>query len=261
MRPALALSLCFLLAAACSEPVKLPTPKGGAVKLPKTGFPLAPLDRTLAAVVDDKGRVDYARLRAHRGDLERFLNQAAQTSPRSEPGRFRGRSHAAAYWINVYLAATLFGVTERPQLKSLEGEQRDFYYFSRYPIGGAQLSLFEMEEALFRLYPHDLRLRGLTYCASVDCPPLPRAAIRPDDIKAALKAAGGYLCGPKNVQPEEAAGGRRRLLLNPIFQWFGRDVEEAGGAVKFCRAHGRPELREDAELRYRTFDWRINSQP
>lgn len=243
----------------CYEDVKLPkaaTP----VALPRTGFPLDALDRTLGAVVDAEGRVDYEKLRAARGDLERFLQLAAQTSPEKEPGRFRAKSQAITYWLNLYLAATLYGVSERPGLKTIEGVQRELYFFTRYSVGGKEMSLYQMEEALARLQPHDLRLRGLIFCASRDCPPIPQRAIAPEQLKAALEAGARWLCGKDKVQVDKDSKSAR-VLLSPEFQWFGKDVEAAGGALKFCRSHGREELPLNAELRYRNFDWRLKAQP
>ena len=139
------MTLWFLL-----KPVRVPAPTGPALPIPTASdpipFPHRALSEILAAAVDDQGRVDYIEVAARRADLERYLFALAQTSPHHAPKSFPSEADRLAYWINAYNAAVLYGVIQRPGLKSVYDRRYRFFGLTRYVFGGEALSFTHARE-------------------------------------------------------------------------------------------------------------------
>ena len=104
MARSLALLILASVATNCTtiRPAYGPTPAK-----PPSSFSHVALDRVLERDVDSHGRVDYARLKQHEGDLDRYFRLLATFSPDSTPEFFPTETARLAYWINGYNAAAI----------------------------------------------------------------------------------------------------------------------------------------------------------
>ncbi len=243
---------------ACFSTVKVNAPEGGRFELPADGFPYALLDRVLAKVVDDHGRVDYKTLAGDRADLERFLAAVAQVSPHSNPELFPAREDRLAYWLDAYDAYVLYAVTERPAMRSVNDDATSFFYFTRYSFGGEEISLYNLENEVVRGEFAEPRVHFALNCASVGCPRLPREAFVPARLEDQLGREAREFC----VDPEKVRANGNTVEVSRIFDWYSDDFTADGGPVAFCRKWGRGDLPapDVAEVSFITYDWTLNAQ-
>lgn len=249
--------LVWAATSACFAQVSIPKAQGPALPIAPGHFPHDAFGAVLAAVVDEQGRVDYRALRAEREELERYLLALAQTSPHKDPEAFPRREDQLAYWINAYNAAVLYGVTERPGLRSVNDRVKNFFYFTRYQLGDEQLSLYKLENDVIRSELPDARVRFALNWAADGCAKLPAEAFTPEKLDAQLdRQAAEFCANPRRVRFE-----KNHVEVSQIFEWYEDDFKDEGGVIAFCRKYGREELPEDGEVSYIPFDWDLNTQP
>lgn len=223
---------------------------------PGEPFSHAAFGDVLARFVDDRGRIDYARLARDRGDLDRYTAALAVESPDSHPDRFPDRPAELAYWINAYNALAITAVIDRPGLERVIDQKVDFFFWTRYPLGGTNTSLYHLENGIVRKRYGDPRIHFALNCQSAGCPALPRHPFPAQGLDAALDAASrAFASDPHKVRVEG-----RTLELSQIFQWYASDFDEAGGAEAFVRSY-RQELPPTDEVSYIPYDWTLIAQP
>lgn len=251
----LAIAVVVLLGLAALAVFGLRTDVRPTVKavLPERGFSHARLARVLDRFVDEQGRVDYAGLGADRGDLEAYLALLAQASPSISPERFDSVAAKLAYYINAYNAFVLYGVTERPELVSVYEARLDFFVLTRYPVGSAQLSLYELENDVVRPLGEP-RAHFALNCASLGCPQLPRTPFTAEQLEVQLARETRAFC----ADPDNIRLNGDTVEVSQIFEWYSEDFEADGGPVAFCRKWGREDLPADAPLDFIPYDWAMN---
>ncbi|MGD9762328.1 MAG: DUF547 domain-containing protein [Candidatus Binatia bacterium] len=241
-------------------------------------FSHAAFDRVLQRFVDDRGRVDYGSLQAHRADLDWYYDLVAAYSPDSSPALFPTRAHALAYWLNAYNAAVMRTVLEYypiagvgdvdPWLPGKAG----FFFLQRLTFGGATTSLYYLENNVVRERFRDPRVHFALNCASGGCPRLPRRAFTGEQLDQQLDAeARRFVAEPRNVRIDH---GERAVYLSSIFNWYQRDfldwppLEGRSGAtlLDYVALYSTPEqvaeLRRASEydVRFAPYDWNLNDQ-
>jgi hypothetical protein len=251
----LAVSLAALAAlAACTSTVH---PRAEPIAVaPGAPFPHTALGEVLAARVDAGGLVDYAGLAADRAGLDAYTATLAVVSPDSHPDRFADRDAALAYWINAYNALAITAVLDRPNLLSVNDDRYSVFLTTRYPVGGAPMSLYHLENGIIRKYYPDPRAHFALNCQSIGCPRLPREPFPEVGLDAALDAATAeFLADPRHVRVDGDT-----LMLSQIFQWYAKDFAAEGGPEGFVRAR-RPDLAPTARVAYLPYDWGLIAQP
>jgi hypothetical protein len=256
--PAVAPAL-FVLGVACNgcfSTTQLPNPTGEPLPIAKGSFPHATFNDVLAKYVDGQGRVDYKGLKADRNDLERYIIALSKTSPHKEPELFPTEADKLAYWINGYNAYVLYAVTERPTMKSVNDDVKNFFYFTEYVYGGENISLYKVENDVVRKEFKEPRIHFALNCASGGCPELPAEAFMPDKLEEQLaREATEFCANEKKVRINNGS-----VEVSQIFEWYGDDFKEAGGPVAFCKKWGRTDL-PDGEVKFIPYDWSLNAQP
>lgn len=208
----------------------------------------------LAKRVDAQGRVDYEALREDRAPLERYVALLAGTGPKETPGAFPSRAHRLAYWINAYNALTIFQVTQRRPIESVDDSKLTFFYLTKFEVDGRRLSLYEIENDVVRPEFTEPRVHFALNCASGGCPRLPQMPFRPATLESQLALeTQRFLSEERNVAVEGDA-----LVLSEIFKWYGADFEPT---VEAWIRERRPDLPPTDELRFRPYDWSLNAQP
>ena len=232
-----------------------------------------PLDRVLGVFVDERGRVDYASLKANPGDLKAYVRSLEQVSPESHSKRFSTRADRLAYWINAYNALVLHGVLDAYPVKSVREIKWAHGFFNRtsHTVGGKQYTLNHIEHEIIRKRFADPRIHAAINCASIGCPRLPQQAFQPETLDRELDAAIRFFVRePRNVRIDREAGA---LYLSEIFKWFEGDFtgwyrsayggEEASLAqyvMVYLIDEDRAYLEQQAgvHVRFIPYDWALN---
>jgi hypothetical protein len=253
-----ALGVLFALGSGCTTTVAIsPSPASAP---PEAGrFPHEILDGLLLRVVDPAGRVDYATLRrpTARAELERYLAALGETSPHQDPEAFPSRESRLAYWLNAYNACVLYGVIDRPELRSVKEVEKSFFYFTRYKLGDEELSLYAIENEVLRRMGEP-RVHMVMNCAALGCPEMSDEALVPERLEEQLSMASARFCANPSKLRIDLTG---QVAMSPIFEWYAADFDEAGGGLGFCRRFGRDDLPAQAAVSYLPWDWSLNAQP
>lgn len=226
-------------------------------------------DRILAAHVvespDGINRVDYARLKkeAHQ-NLKGYIAslEAADVKSLDRPEQF-------AFWANLYNARTLDIVLDKYPLKSIKDISLGGGLVALVTggpwkakvvrVGGAELSLDDIEHTILRGTFKDPRVHYSVNCASLGCPNLMRKAFTGADLEAQLDAgARAYVNHPRGIR---VGGGK--VHASSIYDWFSKDFGgTAGGVLDHVRRYAEPALKKKlegmSEIAEYGYDWSLN---
>ncbi|HHO54079.1 MAG TPA: DUF547 domain-containing protein [Deltaproteobacteria bacterium] len=230
-------------------------PNDPAIELPPPGaFPHHLLTEVLAAHVDPDGRIDYAAIQQDRATLDAYLGYVALTSPHSDPQLFPTRDDALAYWINAYNALAIQGVIDRPGLESVDDIKVEYFYLTRYQVGGRRLDLYRLENGVVRSEFDEPRIHFALNCQSMGCPQLPAEAFVPGRLQEQLAQwTRDFVTDPAKVRVEGGV-----VHLSQIFEWYASDFEP-DGPLAFINANGGA-VPAKAALSYIPYDWALIAQ-
>jgi hypothetical protein len=257
---------------------------------PMAGDPAAELIDLLHEVLS-KGlanhgeRVDYAALRASPlyGDFRIYTAKLRAF----DPAALTDQNARLALWINMYNALVLdaviaFGV-RRNVMERRAG--MNFFRQAAYLVGGQRVSCDDIEHGILRtnrghpLYPgkqfgssdprlkwviepFEARIHFALNCASRSCPPI--RAYSPEKLDSQLDlATRSYLASDVEIATKENA-----LYLSSIFKWFAGDFGGRDGVIDFVLSHLSEttertwlmQRRDRVSLRYKPYDWSLNSK-
>lgn len=237
------------------------------VRLPAAGFDHAPWDRALKAAVNAIGEVDYASLK-HNSDLDRYVRALAETSPANRPELFPTKAHELAYYINAYNALTTWGVVRQYPVKSIGDSalaRARFFLFSKYVVGGRDMSLDDIEHTVIRGRYAEPRIHFALVCASLSCPKLARDAYTGGNLEALLESqTRQYFSETRNLAADSDSN---TIYLAKILDWYKQDFDKKGtptALLAFAMRYAPPEKRAAVEavkspkIRFRGYDWSIN---
>lgn len=234
---------------------------------------------TLRGHVDDKGKVDYRRLRATKSFEE--VIQLAPALRHVTPEDLPTDDDRIAFFVNLYNVLSIHGVLAF-QIDESVMEVPSFFGRVSYQVGDVVLSLDEMENGVLRRnagHPAtrrptladdspahayspsfiDPRIHMALVCASTSCPPV--AFYDPDKLDDQLRmASANYVNTDVRVLPKE-------VRLPMIFRYYAVDWGGAKGIRKFLLEHADQEL--NSQLRqafasdrpwvYDRYDWGLNA--
>lgn len=237
---------------------KYAKPADVADQKPEAGsFPHAMFSELLDGKVSEDGLIDYQAVAAERGKLEAYLGYVAKTSPAKDPALFPTPEDAKAYYINAYNALAIRGVIDRPGLKSVNDIKVEYFYYTRYSVGGRKLDLYRLENSVIRPTFDDPRIHFALNCQSGGCPIFPQVAFPAEGLDAFLdEQTVRFVNHPEKVRQKEDGSWE----VSQIFEWYAKDFESAGGAAAFIHRY-REEVPADAVLTYIPYDWALIAQP
>ncbi len=242
--------------ASCEGSVVKPRPE--AMARAGDRFDFAAWDRLLARYVDDRGRVDYARLQANaadRDELERIYAQVARQKVEALPER----AAKEAFLIDAYNVCVWKGVLDRwPKLRSVDDEKASFFYFTKYVVGGREVSLYALEGDWIRPMFRDPRVHVALNCASGGCPQLPREAFVPARLDEQLdREARKFVSEARNVDWDPM---KKRVRLSKIFDWYSKDFD--GKPLNWINRYraANAQIPIDAKVDFVDYDWRLNDK-
>ncbi|MBG99701.1 MAG: hypothetical protein CMN58_05085 [Solibacterales bacterium] len=211
----------------------------------------------LAEYVDDKSRVDYARLKKQASDhLETYVRElslAGQPDPKTPQGK--------AFLINAYNALVIEWIVKNYPVKSIMATPNPFRK-ARHKVAGEKMSLDEIESRLRAT--GDPRIHAALVCAARSCPPLRTEAYTPDHIDQQLEDNTRRWLANSDLNKIDAA--HRHAEVSAIFEWYKDDfISYPGGLSGFLRHYSPPKTitaTVDDELRIivKDYDWGLNDQ-
>lgn len=204
---------------------------------------------------DGVARVRYPAVAPeHRAALNAYIASLEAIDPAK-----LSRAEQLAFWINLYNAATVRIILDRPGVSSIRSI-RNPWGTPVAEISGRALTLNNIEHGILRPVFKDARIHYAVNCASVGCPDLARAAYSSANIEAELDAAARrYVNHPRGVSVDKG-----RVVASNIYSWYAADFGGAETAIldHIRRYADRPLLealdgaRNIAAYRY---DWALNA--
>ena len=244
----------------------------------KTAETLLDLTRRLQAeALDDRGRVDYRKLRS--GPAREALDAASRALHHARPEALEGSEARIAFWLDVYNVLAIHGVIALGLERSVMEDLR-FFETVAYRVGGQSYTLDEIEQGVLRRNaPHpvsgqrlfregdprlevapaslDPRIHAALVCASASCP-----AVRfyeQSCLDQQLEAAA------RHQVAEEVTVEAGRILLPLVFRYYAEDFGGEAGIRAYLLAHADAPLARALEaaaplpLAYRRYDWSLNA--
>ena len=209
----------------------------------------------------DKGKVNYAKLKANSEKLEAYLDLLAVAKPAE-----MSYNAQLAFWINTYNALVIKGVIDHYPTKSVRKVKAFGGFFSRlkFQVAEETYSLNQIEHDIIRkeyVIPH---VHFALVCASIGCPPLENSVYLPETIEEQLEAVTlKFVTNPEKVRLDRA---KRRVYLSQIFKWYKKDFTEGYDGVPDFLADYLPTedadfvLAEDVKFHYLDYDWTLNDK-
>ena len=228
---------------------------------PKTAtvqFDFQSWNTLLGKYVDGEGRVDYARLRATPADLatlERLYAEISRTRPESLPTR----QAREAFLIDAYNVCIWKNILDRaPNFKSVNDAKLSFFVFTKFLIGGKEVSLNALESDWIRPVFKDPRVHMALNCASGGCPILPAEAFTPEKVDEQLDREAKRFCNEtRNVSYDKASN---TVNLSHIFDWYAADFDKK--PLPWINKHraADAQIPENAKVKFVDYDWRLNDR-
>ncbi|MCC2112612.1 MAG: DUF547 domain-containing protein [Hyphomicrobiales bacterium] len=219
------------------------------------------LSRHLVAGADGINRIAYRAFKA--GGMP-ALSAYLETLQKIDP-RQLARSDQAAFWINLYNAATISVVLERYPVGSIRDINLGGGLFGRGPwrkklltVGGVALSLDDIEHEILRPGLADARIHYAVNCASISCPNLQPHAFTGANIERLFEAgARAYVNHSRGLRVKNG-----RIYASSIFDWYASDFGGSTGARRHWRRYAAPDLAEavkkaSGKVEY-GYDWTLN---
>lgn len=262
-----ALWLVLTAAASCGAPASEPA-EGPVAEQVEASFEggLETFDHTewdlLLAEGTVDGSVDYDFMMEHRDQLDAYLERVAEANlAELEP------DHLMALLMNAYNALTVRSILDAwpvDSIRDIDGVWKE----TTHTVGGAELTLDQIEHNLLRPFWKDPRIHFAVNCASASCAPLPRWAFDGETVDEQLdERTEAFLSSPDNVRIDGDA-----LRVSKYFDWYGDDFTAEGWEPRaetipaFIAEHTRPEVAEFIEdqgsaptLRFMDYDWSLNA--
>ncbi|MFQ5681227.1 MAG: DUF547 domain-containing protein [Candidatus Omnitrophota bacterium] len=221
--------------------------------------------RVLDAYVDENGRVDYARLKDNRVDLDGFVRREIESAVLAD----LSPNAQKAFWINAYNALTMRLVVDNysPKLKSIRSINQGRPWKAKMKVAGRETTLQDIEDKILRRWkPFDPRIHFAINCASLGCPKLPRRYFDPLRIDRQLDAqAKIFINDPEKVRFD---GDKNILYYSSIFAWFKKDFltvspDLLSYIIKYLDTPFRwhlLSLKRRVKLKMLEYDWRLNKR-
>lgn len=255
-----------------------------------SSFDHSAFDRLLDGYVDERGLVDYERLKENKEvALRPYLEQLAATDPAN-----LSVDEQLAFWLNAYNALTLKLIVDNYPTESIRRvtpvqvpgvtvmiPERGFFGSSVLPandpfripvgyVGGQERTLNEIEHEIIR--PQfvgtesydEPRIHFALVCAAMSCPKLRGEAYTGQKLQAQLADQADTFLHDRSKNAIPAEGGA--IQVSKIFDWFQGDF---GGSPEAVQQFIAPYFDGDTArqlangaftVEYTDYDWTLNDQ-
>lgn len=216
------------------------------------------LSRYLVPSDDGVNRVRYA---AAASEDAMILRPYLAALEQVDPARL-GKNEQMAFWINLYNAATVDLILQKPTVKSI----RNLGPLTLGPwdrkiitIAGTRLSLNNIEHGILRPIWQDVRVHYAVNCASIGCPNLAPRAYTGAGLEAMLEqAAADYINHPRGFARIDG-----RLRASSIYNWYASDWGTQADILTHARRYARGQttavLADASAIDGFDYDWALNA--
>ena len=235
--------------------------------------------------VNDKGMVNYKKLKAQPQELEKFITAIGGLEPNDYNGW--NDNEKIALWLNAYNAFTLKAIIDNYPIKS--GFFRSMYYPKNsirqitgvwdkmtFKVMGKDYTLEQIEHKILRKKFNEPRIHMALVCAAIGCPPLCSEPYIGEKLDSQLDDQSRKFL----ADSEKYRFSKTSIHLSPIFKWFADDFAKAYGTEeRFAGYDGQKAailkfivkyLEEDdkkwlkykirQKVKYLKYDWSLNEQ-
>lgn len=257
-----------------------------AVEETKQAFSYDDYAAVLKDHVDDKGMVNYKKLKAAPQRLNALITAMSKVDQKSYE-RWN-KEEKIALWLNAYNAFTLKALINNYPIKSSFFRSRIYPKNSirqipgvwskiKFNVMGRDLTLGHIEHEILRKKFNEPRIHMAMVCAAMGCPPLLNKPYTGQRLNEQLDERSlRFLANPAKLKIDRIAG---VVYLSPIFKWFKGDFVNKYASDKNISSHGKemsavlnfiaghlekPDrdylLAGDFKINYLKYDWSLNEQ-
>ncbi len=202
--------------------------------------------------VNSSGKVNYANFKKDMTLLDAYITDLKTNTVASD----WSANEKKAYWINVYNAHTIKLVLTKYPIKSindLKFDGKSAFDYKWIEIGGAKLSLNDLESTKLRTPFKDPRIHFAINCASGSCPILLNKAFTADNVEASLTDLTKKFLADKTRNKIS----KDKLEVSKIFEWYKDDFT---GVTTFISKYSGVTVSSKATITYLEYDWSLNKQ-
>ncbi len=224
-----------------------------------SGIDHGKFDALLKKYVDAQGLVNYTAWKGNADDMAALSAYLKQFAPKAEKPAAGNEKSAAL--VNAYNASVLHWILENYPTESI-WETKDAFTAKRFPIGGQQVALNDIENGTLRP-AIGVKAHSVLVCAARSCPPLQRNAYTAGDFEAQDTKAYHIWLGREDLNKFEPE--KKKAEVSSIFKFYKEDFEKAGGVKKVLGQYA-PEKDKafltggDYEVSYLSYNWGLNDQ-
>jgi len=245
------LPVCFILLMACD----------GISQLETDSKPIShdQWDELVKAHVHESGLVNYRGFIQDTPRLQEYLTLLANHHPNDQNW---SREEQLAYWINAYNAFTVELVLKHYPVESIKdvvsGPNISFvnspWDIKFINIEGEKYDLNNIEHGIMREKFNEPRIHFAINCASVSCPVMRKEAFKAEKLERQLHDQTHTFLN----NPAKNKIGKKHIVISKVFKWFTDDFTENGSLVEYIDKHVETNIRDDAEVDYMTYNWKLN---
>ena len=195
-----------------------------------------------------EGHVDYQGLINDKAELNKYL-LSLENNP---PDKDWNRNEKLAFWINAYNAYTLKLIIDHYPVKSItelhSGNPWDVKWIN---INGQTLSLNGIENEIIRPQFREPRIHFAVNCAAKSCPPLADIAFTKENIDELLTTRTRNFIN----NPQYNTISKSKIEVSKIFEWY---KEDFGDLVSFINKYSDKEIKANASISFKEYDWALN---
>ena len=218
--------------------------------------------QVLESSVDWRGRVDFHNLEKNSVPLQIYLSYIAEVSPEKNPEKFPTLDSQLAYFINSYNALAMVGIFAHDFPEDFHGlwDRAKFFKFTRFKIGGKEISLYDFENDVIRPLG-DPRIHFALNCMVRACPRLPQTPFHAENLDATLDMlTREFVNHSGHVQVLETAG---LVRLSEIFRFYEEDFvnpKTASSLIAYINRYRDKPIDENLNVEFIAYDWTVNYQ-
>lgn len=218
-------------------------------------------DKLLKKYVNAQGLVDYKGWKTDQAAFNQYLALLSKNPPAAS----LSKAEQMAYWINAYNAYTIRLILDHYPVQSIKdiGTKIQIPFVTTpwavkfFTIGGAKMSLDNIEHGTLRKKYNDPRIHFALVCASLSCPRLRNEAYTAAKLDSQLDDQGrDFLRNPAKNKP-----GKTSAQLSKYFDWYKGDwTANNQTVVGWVNRYAATKLDNTAKISYLDYNWRLNEQ-
>lgn len=199
------------------------------------------------------GRVAYNVLQQRPQPLNELVNTIAEADLSSISA-----NEKKAFLINAYNILTINsiiknGVPDSPL--SVDG----FFDKQTHTVGGAELTLNQVEKEMLLPVYNDARLHFVLVCAAIGCPKLQSYAYVPSSLEEQMQSA--TVEALNNDYFVRVDANSKKVELSEIFNWYNGDfLAESESLLSYVNQFRNQKIPADFSVGHYTYDWNLNKQ-